>query len=340
MRMRGRLAIALVTLLATLVLRPAPAPAQGGGPCVHQGRPVQCPQGLPPGSQSVAFVPGGTNWRNSATGAVVFVPSTTFPPFVASPTPTAPPGPTTGPGPTAPTGPTSPTAPGQPPGGPGITFPLTPQGQIYLTQPSTHEVGDPLAPGTETGQKIRKGLAEAELKEAKAATEAAIAAGQTVLKDLAAQGVAGGVLDPEGIRTKERTRWVSPKLRQMVIRITPQFRAAFGAYEKAIEENKRTPTPANQEKVLEAGRALDAAADAAPVDQAATERLQKAAGDIGRAYEAEERAQADLDAASGKPPAAKAGADVQKPGADVQKSDVEKAPTFEPDDKGKVDDVM
>lgn len=338
--MRGRLVLAAVTILAALVLRPAPAPAQGNGPCIHQGRPVQCPQGLPPGSQSVAFVPGGTNWRNSATGAIVFVPSTTFPPFVASPTPTAPPGPATGPGPTAPP------APGPPAGTPGIAFPLSPQRQIYLTQPAAREGGDRLPPAPDIGQQVRKALAEAELKEAKAATQAALKAGQGVLKDLAAEGVAGSVLDPEGIRTKERTRWVFgtyPKFRYAVIRITPAFRAAFDAYEKAIEENKRTPTPANQEKVLEAGRALEAAAAAAPVDQAATDRLQRAYDAIGRTYAAEERAQADLDEVNGKRPAAegqKAGADAQKPGADVQKSDVEKAPTFEPDGDGKVDDVM
>jgi hypothetical protein len=100
---------------------------------------------------------------------------------------------------------------------------------------------------------------------------------------------------------------------------------------------------ANQEKVLQAGRALEAAAGAAPVDQAATDRLQKAADAISRAYDAEVAAQADLDAAGGGPAAEgqKAGADVPKPGADVQKSDVEKAPTFEPDGDGKpVDDVM
>jgi hypothetical protein len=124
-----RLLAAAATSIGLLVLLPAPAPAQGTGSCTHQGRAVQCPAGLPPGSQSVAFVPGGTNWRNAATGAIVFVPSTTFPPFVASPTPTAPPGPTTSPGPGAPPSGT----PG--PAGPPL-FPLTAEGLMVLTLPS------------------------------------------------------------------------------------------------------------------------------------------------------------------------------------------------------------
>lgn len=100
-------AILAAAALGLLALAPAPAAAQGQGPCTHQGRQVVCPPGLPPGSSSVEFVPGGTNWRNSQTGAIVFVGSTTFPPFVAAPTPTGPggPTPTTQPGPTV----TSPT---------------------------------------------------------------------------------------------------------------------------------------------------------------------------------------------------------------------------------------
>jgi hypothetical protein len=122
--MRRSLAIAVVLAFCLLVLGPPPsARAQGNGPCIHQGQQVQCPPGLPPGSQSVAFVPGGTNWRNSVTGAIVFVPSTTFPPFMATPTPTAPPGPTTQPGP------------GQPPGGTPGVFPFTTDGFLVLTLP-------------------------------------------------------------------------------------------------------------------------------------------------------------------------------------------------------------
>ncbi len=45
--------------------------------CAHQGGPVTCPPGLPPGSSSVQFVPGGTQWMTPA-GASVFVPATTF----------------------------------------------------------------------------------------------------------------------------------------------------------------------------------------------------------------------------------------------------------------------
>lgn len=91
-------AILAAAVLGLLALAPTPAAAQGQGPCTHQGRQVVCPPGLPPGSTSIEFVPGGTNWRNSQTGAIVFVPSTTFPPFVAAPTPG--PTPTTQPGPT------------------------------------------------------------------------------------------------------------------------------------------------------------------------------------------------------------------------------------------------
>jgi hypothetical protein len=122
--MRRLLALSAVPGLGLILLGPAtPAWAQGNGPCIHQGQQVQCPPGLPPGSQSVSFVPGGTNWRNSVTGAIVFVPSTTFPPFMAGPSPTAPPGPTTQPGP------------GQPPGGTPGVFPFTTDGFLVLTLP-------------------------------------------------------------------------------------------------------------------------------------------------------------------------------------------------------------
>jgi hypothetical protein len=123
--MRRLLALSAVPGLGLILLGPAtPAWAQGNGPCIHQGQQVQCPPGLPPGSQSVAFVPGGTNWRNSVTGAIVFVPSTTFPPFMAGPSPTAPPGPTTQPGP------------GTQPTGPSPVLPLTTEGLLTLTRPS------------------------------------------------------------------------------------------------------------------------------------------------------------------------------------------------------------
>ena len=69
--MRRLLVLAVVVTPWLLVLVPADARAQGTGPCIHQGRQVQCPPGLPPGSQSINFVPGGTNWRNSMTGAIV-----------------------------------------------------------------------------------------------------------------------------------------------------------------------------------------------------------------------------------------------------------------------------
>ena len=46
--------------------------------CAHLGGSVQCPAGLPPGSRSVQFVSGGTNWQTPS-GATVFVPATTFP---------------------------------------------------------------------------------------------------------------------------------------------------------------------------------------------------------------------------------------------------------------------
>ena len=45
--------------------------------CTHQGQNVQCPAGLPPGSGSVQFVPGGTQWAVPGKGTV-FVPQTAF----------------------------------------------------------------------------------------------------------------------------------------------------------------------------------------------------------------------------------------------------------------------
>ncbi len=97
---------------------PCPPPSQTGGPppaqpttpqvgidckCTHQGKPVKCPPDLPPGSQSVQFVPGGTQWV-TPTGANVFVAQTTFPACPTTP-------------PTATTPPTTQTPPKSPPRG-------------------------------------------------------------------------------------------------------------------------------------------------------------------------------------------------------------------------------
>jgi len=52
-------------------------PAPPSSVCVHLGGPVACPAGLPPGSFSDRFVPGGTNWTTPA-GDSVFVPERIF----------------------------------------------------------------------------------------------------------------------------------------------------------------------------------------------------------------------------------------------------------------------
>ena len=74
---------------------------RGDGCCTHQGQQVVCPPGLPPGSASVEFVPGGTQWVTPG-GGNVFVPATTFAPCKpVTPTPTPVPlGPTRTPTPT------------------------------------------------------------------------------------------------------------------------------------------------------------------------------------------------------------------------------------------------
>jgi hypothetical protein len=320
--------LALSTVL-TLGLVPAPAGAQGNGPCIHQGRQVQCPPGLPPGSQSIDFVPGGTNWRNSMTGAIVFVPGTTFPPFMPTPSPTAPPGPTTQPGP------------GQPPGGaPAAGAAPNSQSQIYLTKPADRDAGAPLPPPAELAKALRKRLAEADLKEAEAAHKDALKAYQGVVADL---DVATGVYDPTGIAKKDRTIWVIgdfPNLKHVIIRITPEFRAAYTGYREAVEKQSRAPTASSQEDVLKAGSALEAAAKAAPIDQAATERLERAERPVIRAAEAAGNAREELEADSSKPQSLDG---ILRQGRlrEVENSDAEKAPTFEPPGGDqKVEDVM
>ena len=47
--------------------------------CEHLGQKVACPQNLPPGSRSVQFVPGGTQWVTPS-GSSVTVPQTNFAP--------------------------------------------------------------------------------------------------------------------------------------------------------------------------------------------------------------------------------------------------------------------
>jgi hypothetical protein len=325
----------LAGVLLGVLLSPAPAPAQGAGPCVHQGRQVQCPPGLPPGSQSVAFVPGGTNWRNSATGAIVFVPSTTFPPFVASPTPTAPPGPTTQPGPSTSPGPGSPPGPGQPAGGAP-----TGEGQIYLTRPDRGD--QPLPDAAE----FRERLARVELEQAEVAEKKAFDAYNGFLND---SGISESAqTDPQGVATKDRAldyQGKYPATRLVVIRVTPEFRAASARYwalsnqhfEQERQQKQRLPY---SDEFRQASRDFEATLDAAPVDPEGTERVQRAKAAWERATAERQAAQDALDDATGRPPSLERQLREGKlPG--VQPSDVEKAPSFGPEQDGKpVDDVM
>lgn len=90
--------IGAAALCAALTAVPAsaqlltPGGAAAIGACLHLNTFVACPPGLPPGSFSLIFLPGGTNWQSS-TGGTAFVPLMMFPPFVppAVPTPTPPP---------------------------------------------------------------------------------------------------------------------------------------------------------------------------------------------------------------------------------------------------------
>lgn len=63
--MSGALVRALVvcaTVLGAVLIAAAPVRADDCNKCTHQGKPVKCPADLPPGSKSVEFVPGGTQW--------------------------------------------------------------------------------------------------------------------------------------------------------------------------------------------------------------------------------------------------------------------------------------
>jgi hypothetical protein len=113
--------------------------------CSHLGKEVQCPPGLAPGSASVEFVPGGTQWQ-TPTGASVFVPQTSFPACTSTPQqptlPKAQPTPPT----TTPPIPTKP----QPPA-PTTTPPTVTKPQ--LTQPTP---APPTAPKPPSGQTLER----------------------------------------------------------------------------------------------------------------------------------------------------------------------------------------
>ena len=117
---------ALVLLAMAAVTWPLVASASmAQGCCTHQGQSVECPAGLPPGSGSVQFVQGGTQWAVPGKGTV-FVPQTTFGACTSKPPATS--------APTAPT--TTPTTPSKPstpttttPSAPSTTTPAQPTPQ-------------------------------------------------------------------------------------------------------------------------------------------------------------------------------------------------------------------
>jgi hypothetical protein len=336
--MRRLLALSAVVALGLIVVGPGRARAQGNGPCIHQGRQVQCPPGLPPGSQSINFVPGGTNWRNSMTGAIVFVPSTTFPPFMPTPSPTAPPGPTTQPGPTPQPGP------GTQPGGSSTAGPATTEGVLALTRPSDRAADTPLP----TPQEFREKLLYRELQDARAAEEKAREA-----RRKAEAPYAQGSTDPNGLATKDRTvtyRGKYPDTEVVVLRITPELRAASERYWKLSnehfgEEKKQGRRLPYSEEFKQAGKDFDAAFDAAPIDQAATDEVRRAREAEEKAEKTRQAAQDDYDDAVGNPPSIERQLrerllkPAEKP--PVQESDADKAPRFEPfQDQKATEDVM
>jgi hypothetical protein len=68
--------LGLAAAFAASMLTSSPAAGQHCE-CTHQGTSVDCPAGLPPGSRSVQFVPGGTTWVTPS-GQSVFVPHASF----------------------------------------------------------------------------------------------------------------------------------------------------------------------------------------------------------------------------------------------------------------------
>ncbi len=138
--MIGALVRAMVCCATVLVaVLSAAMPVQADDCCIHQGKPVKCPPGVPPGSRSVEFVPGGTQWV-TPTGKNVFVAQTTFPacpptPPTATPPPsptTPPPATTTPPPGTQPPPPTTRTPPKSPPR--GQAPPTVPPGDLGRAQ--------------------------------------------------------------------------------------------------------------------------------------------------------------------------------------------------------------
>jgi hypothetical protein len=138
--MINRRVMRAATLAATLAAAVSSGPAAAQAcDCTHQGSSVACPANLPPGSQSIQFVPGGTLWLTPQ-GQQVFVPQATFPACTTK-TPTPPPA--------------------QPPTKPPVQTPATPPVQTPQTPPvdtpKTPPVGPPtqrppIAPPTDGGR--------------------------------------------------------------------------------------------------------------------------------------------------------------------------------------------
>jgi len=145
--MTAREKMAVLFAAATVAWPLAASASMVQGCCMHQGQSVECPAGLPPGSGSKQFVPGGTDWAVPGKGTV-FVPQTTF----AACTP-KPPATSTPPTPTMPTAPTTPTA--MPPSKPPTPATTTPSSPSTTTQPttptrSTPSTSTPAEPGSST----------------------------------------------------------------------------------------------------------------------------------------------------------------------------------------------
>src|SRR5215831_14102854 len=114
---------------------PSAATAENCG--THLGQSVQLPPGLPPGSTSVQFVPGGTLWR-TPDGEMVTVPQVTFPPCTATPPTNTPPPTTKAPPPTIPKSPSTPPPPTTTTPPPTTTSPpTTPAKQPTIPPPPT-----------------------------------------------------------------------------------------------------------------------------------------------------------------------------------------------------------
>jgi hypothetical protein len=246
------------------------------------------------------------------TGAIVFVPGTTFPPFMPTPTPTAPPGPTTQPGP------------GTQPTGPSPAVPLNTEGLLTLTRPSDRSAAGAIE---NPNAGLRVAVAKERLEIAEKRSKAAF-------RDYFSDQETWTVGPYSGQRYARRG--------SRIVRVTPEIEKALKSGDEAAARAAIEAAPDDpegwqrRERIMREYRDAEKALNAAQLEAFRAKFLSSTLPDEGGLDDAA-RVIGDMMTPQSAPSAD--GSGDTRPF--VEQSDAERAPTFAPpDDPGKVDDVM